>query len=274
MAQEFTATIIAKGAPNRCSTGLISMCAIAVSSEFGLVRLYPLTFESEADVKVWTNVRVVARRSQTDNRRESWRIESTSVIGKLESPQAKADLLESCVLKSGTTDPIAYQNQHRASIAVIKTELPLGCGLKPRKDREPEPSGDDGWWGMTQAEFPFKPYLLWTSIQGGDHETHIVAQEAYCGMQNNASAQFRIFENMRLGDADYQHWIVLGNMKDRRNVWVCPHLHRLKKTNFATTSSLLTFDGSDDAWPYLGQEAINAKDAGPQMGLPFTTSCT
>lgn len=271
MAQEFQTTIIAKGAPNCTSSGTISMCAIGVSDEFGLVRLYPLTFEKNADVKVWTKVNVKARRSTKDNRRESWRIESSEVAGKVDCPQAKAELLEACILLSGNQDPIAYQNANRASIAIVKTDLPVGCGLRPRKDREPEPDTDERWWGMTQSEFPFKPYLLWTSIQGSEHETHIVAQEAYCGMLNNASSQFRIFENMRLGDPDYQHWIVLGNMKDRRNVWVCPHLHRLKKTGFDTTSSLLTFDGNRGDWPYLKQEAINAKDASPQQQFQFIT---
>jgi hypothetical protein len=268
----FDATIIAKGAPNRTQAGIISMCAIAVSPEFGLVRLYPLTFEENADVRVWTRVRVHARRSKKDSRKESWRIESTEVIGKIDDAIDKSQLLDQCVLKSGTCDPIKYQNSIQASIAVIKSSSPVGCALEPRDDTEKATiDEDETWWGMTQCEHPFKPYLLWTSIQGGKHRTHIVAQEAYVGMAKNASAPFRIYENMHVGDPDYQHWLVLGNMKDRRNVWVCPHVHRLKKTDSLTNLSLLMSDGENDAWPYLSQEAVNARDAGPQMAFRFTT---
>jgi hypothetical protein len=248
---------------------MISMCAIGVSDEFGLVRLYPLTFEHTSDVKVWSQVSVTARRSQSDNRRESWRIEESSVVGKIECAQRKSEIIDSCILKSGSVDPIVYQNQNRASIAVVKASLRVGCSLKPRDNKEPDPTSDDCWWGMTQAEYPYKPYLIWESDQGGLHETHVVAQEAYVGMLKNSSAPFRIFENMRIGDADYQHWLVLGNMKDRRNVWVCPHVHRLKKTSFDIATSLPIFDGENADWPYLKQEAIDAKDAGPQLILPF-----
>lgn len=272
--QTFDAIILAKGAPNRTSTGKVTMCAIALSQDFGLVRLYPLTFEQSAGVGVWSRIEVTATRSTKDNRHESWKIESSKLIGKVDQSHEKTELLNQCILKSGTEDPIAYQNKHRSSIAIVKTSLPVGCGLRPRKDREPEDDSEERWRVMTQDEYPFKPYLLWTSDQGGEHETHIVAQEAYVGMSKNASCQMRIFENMRLGDPDYQHWIVLGNMKDRRNVWVCPHLHRLKKTYSDTTLSLPMSDGRGDAWPYLTQEAINAKDAGPQRFFTFITDTT
>lgn len=266
MNQKFTAIILAKGAPNRTSTGLISMCAIALSEDIGLVRLYPLTFDDNADVSVWSVVSVEARRSSKDNRKESWRIESTELIGKIQTATEKSSILNACVLKSGMEDPISFQNKNRASIAVVKTELPIGCGLKPRKDQEPQLEEDDSWC-MMQSNYPFKPYLLWTSTQGGEHGTHIVAQEVYYGMSKNPSSPFRVFENMRIGDDDYQHWLVLGNMKDRRNVWVCPHVHRLKKSNI---ENVLGFSGSfglDKNWPYLTQEAINEKDPGLQLTL-------
>lgn len=270
MMQTFSVIVLAKGAPNKTSTGQVTMCAIGLSQEFGLVRLYPLTFDSEIKISVWSKIEVTARRSTKDSRHESWRIDSSVLLGKVEDSETKSLILDQCVLKSGTEDPIAYQNKTKASIAVVKTKLPVGCGLRPRSNRQ-DVLDKDECWCMTQKEYPFKPYLLWTSDQGGEHETHIVAQEAYMGMLKNASCQMRIFENMRIGDPDYQHWIILGNMKDRRNVWVCPHVHRLKKTNFATTLSLPTISGESEDWPYLSQEAVNAIDAGPQMSLPFTT---
>jgi len=54
-------------------------------------------------------------------------------------------------------------------------------------------------------------------------------------------------------------------------VWVCPHIHRLKKTNIRTGLNLQMSDGQNEGWPYLHQEETNAKDVGPQMQFSFIT---
>lgn len=270
MDQSMEVTVLAKGAPVRTSSGDISMCAIAVGP-IGLVRLYPLTVTEHKEIKVWSRIAITARRSNKDYRKESWRITSCKLVGSLEHPQAKADLLDSCLLKSGITDPIKYQNEHKASIAVVKSSEYLGGGLLAREEDDFTDFDEDESWVMTQSNYPFKPYLFWKSIQGGKHQTHLLAQEVYVGMKNLSATPFRVFENMHIGDADYDHWMILGNMKDRPNVWVCPHLHRLKKTSFITSLSLPMIDGESEGWPYCKQEDRNAKDVGPQMLLPFIT---
>jgi hypothetical protein len=270
--ETFEATIIAKGAPVKTSDGHRVMCAIAVSRDYGLVRFYPLDVLDE--VRVWSQIEVVARRSNKDNRRESWRVTKSVHISDIKDRDARIDLLDACVLHSGTKDPIKYQNENQASICVVKPHGYVGVALEPRDKDDHCVHDPEETWVYTQDEMPFKPYITWTSVQEGKHKSHVVAQEVYVGMLNNSSSPMRVFENMRVGDPDYQHWLVLGNLKDRRNVWVVPHLHRFKKTDMRTRSSLLTSNGSGDAWPYLTQEAINAKDAGPQMMLPFITSFT
>ena len=269
----FDAVIVAKGAPVRTSDGKTTMCAIAVSAELGLVRLYPLTVTENSDVRLWRTVRVTARRSDKDNRRESWRVESCEAIG-WQAERSRFELLDSLVLRSGKTDPIAYQNECKASIAVVKVTGAMGAGLVARSDSEKQTIDAEDSWVMTQDQYPFKPYLFWNSLQGGEHKTHLLAQEVYVGLQKFAATPFRVFENMGIADPDFEHWMVLGNMKDRRNVWVCCMLHRLKKRAATTHLSFGTCDGSDGAWPYLQQEAINAKDAGPQRVFAFTTSDT
>lgn len=270
MLQEMEVTILAKGAPVRCSSGEVSMCAIAVG-EVGLIRLYPLTISENKEIRVWSKVAIQVRRSNKDPRHESWRIEDCELTGQIDSSQTKANLLDSCILKSGMVDPINYQNAQKSSIAVVKSSQFLGAGLLPRQPDDYTSFDEDESWVMTQDNYPFKPYLFWKSIQGGEHKTHIVAQEVYMGMRNFSATPFRVFENMHIGDPDYDHWMILGNIKDRRNVWVCPHLHRLKKTSFTTNLSLLMSDGSEDGWPYLRQEGNNAKDVGPQLQFQFIT---
>ncbi len=265
---EINATIIAKGAPNRCSDGSTTMCAIGVSEELGLIRLYPLSVSDDRLLKVWSKVRV---RSQKDNRNESWKVMESHFEGLIESRNEKIDLLDACILRSGTVDPIDYQNKHRRSICVVKVEGRLGGSIEARPDYEHHlQSSVNDSWVLPQNAFPFKPYLHWTSAQGAQHKTHLVGQEVYYALHRNANSPFRIFENMSIGNPDFVHWIVLGNMKDRRNVWVAAHLHRLKAT-MQPTLPFTVDDRKSDAWPYLSQEKCNSQKSGRQMQFNFCT---
>jgi len=257
------AIILAKGAPNRCRDGRTVMCGIALSKTLGLFRIYPLTIARHSDVSVWSIVKLDLAISETDNRTESYKIIGYEVVGDLTGRNEKRDVLESCILKSGETDPIDYQNQRRKSIAIVRCSGKLGASLVARESESDIVAGsDEDGFALTQSEFPFKPYLEWTSDQGGTHRTHMVGQEVYMGMMNNQSTPFRIFENLHIGDRDYEHWLILGNMKDRRNVWVAAHVHRQKKIaqpNMFTSCG--TEDGYPEGWPYETQEATDVRFA-------------
>jgi hypothetical protein len=257
------AVVIAKGAPNRCRDGRKVMCAIAVSQSLGLIRIYPLSVENDSDIAIWSVVKLSLTISNTDNRKESYRVQSYEVTGDIKVPSEKMALMESCILDSGDIDPIDYQNERRKSIAIVKSVGPVGAMLAARESGGGiVASDDDEGFVMTQADFPFKPYVQWTSKQGKSHTTHLVGQEVYMGMLHNQATPFRIFENLRIGDRDYDHWMVLGNMKDRRNVWVAAHLHRQKKIAQRPmfTNSWIT-DGVKSGWPYETQGATTARDA-------------
>ena len=200
---EIRGTVVAKGAPNRCKDGSTKMCSIVVSDELGLIRLYPLAVSEDKDIRIWSRISGQVRKSNTDQRTESFRVVDVEPIGSIDDSRAKADLMNSCVLRSGLVDPIEYQNERRRSICIVKSESALGAELESRTEVDHEPAIDnEDAWVMTQADFPFKPYIKWRSVQGVSHRTHICSQEVYMGMKHNASSPFRIFENLHVGDAD------------------------------------------------------------------------
>jgi hypothetical protein len=262
--------ILGKGAPNICKDGSKTMCCIGLSSQYGLIRLYPLSVTQDGDVKVWSKLRI-AMEKRSDSRAESYRLVDHQFLGLIDSRDDKSEILNSCCLKSGIEDPITYQNKKQASICVVKPINRIGTLLEPRDVEDSSDADESEFWVRPQCSFPYKPFIKWTSIQGGSHTSHLVGQEVYCGMLNNSQSPHRIFENMRVGDPDYEHWLVLGNMRSRRNVWVVVHLHRLKKTLSTIPLSFTTTDGAKDAWPYLSQEGRNASDVDRQLRLNFTT---
>lgn len=264
-----TGTVIAKGAPNRCQDGRTVMCAIVVSDELGLIRLYPLNVSCNSDIGIWTRIKCDVVKRSTDNRIESYRVVSAIVTDRIHDSQIKADIMDSCILRSGTDDPIDYQDAFRRSIFITKPSGCLGAMLEARDTDIVDHNIDtEDAWVKCQSEYPFKPYLIWKSVQGKNHKSHLCSQEVYEGMRRNVTTPFRIFENLHIGDSGYEHWLVMGNMKDRRNVWVCAHIHRQKKT---TSVGSLFFDAPDENWPYSQQEAINARIFDPQRIFSFST---
>ena len=267
-----TGIILAVAAPNQCRDGRKTMCAIVLSDDLGLIRIYPL--DASQKYPVWSQVDLALERSSTDNRHESYKVLNCVICGKIEESDHKRKILNQCVIKSGLVDPIEYQKESRSSIIISKLKYgTLECTLS---QRIPETSHEDEEhpWLMTQANHWSKPYLGWVSDQGVTHKTHLLGREVYMGLQNNPENPWNLFNNLQLNNPDWEHWIVLGNMKDRRNVWVAPHIHRLKKNASHSTDFFSTIlDGKPDGYPYSKQESFNALIAGNQLEL-FTTQST
>ena len=251
------------GAPNLCRDGRKTMCAIILSEQMGLIRVYPI--DGSAYFPLWANVDLEIETSPGDARRESYRLLSFDVGKRMDDADMKRDLLEACVLKSGNQDPIAYQNSRRKSIALVRMEWgDLEATLSQRVPEVPRDDEECGWV-TTQGMHWNKPYLSWTSLQGGTHKTHLVGREIYEGLRHNPQTAWRIFENVRVSDPEWDVWLLLGNMKTRPNVWVCPHVHRLKRKAAGYTPGI--FPSRDDAWPYQEQEGVNTVKPENQYSL-------
>jgi hypothetical protein len=245
------------------------MCAIILSDDLGLIRVYPIPAENK--FPVWGRVSLSLTRSATDNRRESYKIGNFTITDKVEDREEKREILNACILKSGDQDPQKYMNEMRGSIALVK--LQWGNVTASLAQRVPDVLESDGEfnWCMSQSEQWQKPYIQWKSDQGTQHTTHLLGREIYEGLRHNPSNPWNLFNNLQINNPDFEHWLLLGNMKDRRNVWVGVHLHRLKKPIGGSIPLFsMTRDGRPSDWPYLQQEAVNVPVVDNQP-LLFTT---
>jgi len=233
------------------------MCAIMLTKELGLIRIYPIP--AEIRFPVWSEVSLTLDKG-SDPRRESYRLQHFEITGKLQCPNTKREILNACIIKSGMDDPMDFQNQNRSSIFIVKpcwgdVEVTLSQKL-PNVSPEDEECG----WIVTQGKHWMKPYLKWVSDQGKDHTSHLGGREIYEGLRNNPTTPWDLMNNLQIMNPDYEHWMLMGNMKDKRNVWLCVHLHRLKK---GKSGSIPLFShpiiGSDTAWPYSDQKASNVE---------------
>jgi hypothetical protein len=258
--------VMGVGAPNETKTGEKSMCAIVLTADLGFIRVYPIPASQKFGV--WSNVDLSLEKGN-DSRDESWRIIEFKIKDKIESRDEKLEILESCVLKSGTVDPLQYMNESQKSIALVRVEwgsleATLSQKIPTFVSRDDEECG----WIVTQAKHWLKPYITWTSQQGSSHTSHLGGREIYEGIRRNPTEPWTLMNNLQIMNPDYDKYLLLGNMKNRRNVWLCVHLHRLKKQ---TGGSIPLFSspiiGKSDGWPYSKQEANNVFIAGNQQEL-------
>lgn len=262
--------ILGTGAPVQSSKFGKTKCAIILADQLGFIRVYPVP--AQFSFPVWGRVSCDIEKSQTDNRPETFKIlPGFDVDGKIDNPDEKRAILNDCCLRSGGKDPIDYQNELRRSIALVQLDYGnIGVRLD---ERVPDVLDDDPEFGYirTQSSHFNKPYLSWESIQGKRHDTHLLGMEVYEGLRNNPEAPWNVFTNMRVNNPDYERWLLLGNMRDRRNVWVGVHLHRLKKSTGDSTPAFFNLrSGKPEGWPYSQQELANAKAADAQLEM-FTT---
>lgn len=249
--------ILGVGAPNDSVKHGKTMCAIVLTADLGMIRIYPVS--AQISLPVWGEVSLEIERGG-DDRSESYRLRRFSLTGKIENAEEKRELLDACVIKSGQSDPIDYQNNNRASVVMIKPawgDCEFSISQKVPKNI-PEDDEECGWI-VTQGRHWQKPYVTWRSAQGGEHKSHLGGREIYECIRRNPESVWNLMNNLRVSDPDYEFWMLMGNMKNRRNVWLCVHLHRLKKTSGVVRSLFPHRLIGSDGWPYQQQEAQNIR---------------
>jgi hypothetical protein len=266
--ETITGIVLGIGAPNRTSDGRAVQCGIVLGDDHGLCRIYADFGPTMRRVSVWDRVSCLAHIHAGDNRVESWKLDGVKLIGKVQSSAEKRFILDSCVLDCGKEDPIDFMNRGRRSVGLIRQSVAgIGYAMEVREfDESPD-------WVMTQRETPQRPYIRWRSTAGKSHDQQLCAHEAYEWLRNNPSNTSQLWSNLRVEDIDYTKWLLLGNTKDKRNVWVVVHVHRLKKTTQQPTlASCSISDGRPSGWPYLPIEDLRARRvASTGQQLLFTT---
>lgn len=268
MGASITGIVLGIGAPNRTRDGRAVQCGIVLGDDHGLCRIYADFGTTMRAVSVWDRVTCSVHVHAGDNRMESWKLESADVNGRITSAAEKRAILDAAAIDCGTEDPVHVMDRERRSIALVR-QLPTGIGYG-MKVREFDESPD---WVMAQCETPQMPYILWKSASGSEHTHQLCAHEAYEWLRRNPSNTSQLWANLRIEDIDYTKWLLLGNTKDKRNVWVVVHVHRLKKTTEQhTLASCSIDDGRPSGWPYLPREEIAARRvASTGQRLLFTT---
>lgn len=245
------------GAPNESKTLGKTMCAIILTRDLGFIRVYPIP--AELQFPVWGTIKFDVEKGN-DPRVESFKMIRFEITGKIDDSATKREILNSCVIKSGVDDPMDYQNKLRKSVFLVTPSWGDVEVALTQKVPSISPEDEECGWIVTQARHWLKPYIKWTSDQCKEHSSHLGGREIYEGLRNNPSSPWNLMNNLQINNPDYEHWMLMGNMKDKRNVWLCVHLHRLKKEIGGSTPLFShPIIGGDSAWPYSEQKDSNVE---------------
>lgn len=246
------------GAPNETTNHGKTMCAIVLTKSDGFIRVYPIP--AHEIFPVWGKVKLEITKG-SDNRDSTWKLISWSIYGKIENSEEKHEILTACELKSGMDDPCDYMNKLKKSIYLIRLDWGnIELALSQKIPCQIADDDEEYGWIVTQAKHWLKPYITWKSQQGKNHKSHLGGREIYEGMRRNPTEPWNLMNNLQIMNPDYDRWMLMGNMKDYTNVWLCVHLHRLKKQ---ISGSIPLFCnpiiGEKEGWPYSKQEARNVE---------------
>jgi hypothetical protein len=249
--------IMGVGAPNESTSMGKTMCAILLTNELGFIRVYPIPATEQ--FPLWSEVLIDIERG-SDSRMESYKVSSFVIEGKILDKEDRRQILDQSCLRSGIDDPIQFQNDRQQSICMVKPTWGDVEVTLSQKIPDVSPDDDECGWIVTQGRHWLKPYVKWTSNQGKAHTSHLGGREIYEGLRNNPHQPWELMNNSQIMNPDWDHWMLMGNMKNRRNVWLCVHLHRLKKS---ISGSIPLFShpiiGRDLAWPYKEQKDSNVE---------------
>jgi len=243
--------VLGQGAPNRIRKigGQQGRCLCLWSERTGFVRVYPVP---HGYVKDWDIINVEVRKPTNDGRENSFVVSNyekewynlskriyaqkeTTTRGSTRHKQlTRKERLELLEQLSKTTFSKTRDNEK--SFGLIK---PKSVELFLKQNREKSQAQatlfDLDYHIMDQNDFAYLPYLRYecdgVCTSKHPHEQKIVEWGAYQFMRQNPNSKEhceRLVENYHIGDEEYIHYILIGNIRKYTKTYVVVKLIRFK----------------------------------------------
>jgi hypothetical protein len=231
--------ILGRGAPDKIRDGRITICAAGWSRTHGFVRIYPT--RTSSPLRQWSRVSVPVERNPLDSRRESWKIQGSKdewdtldrkieVVGEVTGLERR-DLVQSLV-----SPCVNLLNDSRASLGVIRP-VELSGELSARTDV------DQGiqmtLTGLPQQKtkhgYRFQPRLKYrcSECQAAQlHDQQVIEWGCYEWFRKNPGAESQVFQNLHIGDSEYEKHLFVGNQANHRASYLVITVLRWKKEPF------------------------------------------
>jgi hypothetical protein len=136
--QEQKALIIGRAYPEPSKKHIETVCTGAITDDGQLLRLYPISWrylDENQQYRLWTWATFEVRKSEDDNRRESYRVreESISILSHVASQEERFSLLQKAIFPDRETLDRRY-HEDWTSMGLVEIEMIEFRTAKPRAD--------------------------------------------------------------------------------------------------------------------------------------------
>jgi len=243
--------VLGQGAPNQIKKigKQQGRCLCLWSEKTGFVRVYPVPF---GYVKDWEIINVQVRKPNNDGRENSFvvynyenewhnlfrRIYAQKRINRLGNKVNKEIPRKERIkfLENLPKTTFSEIRDNRKSFGLIK---PAKLDLFLKKNREKSQAQmtlfDLDYCIMNQNDFAYIPYLRYECDgeckSKHPHEQKIVEWGAYQFMRKNPNSKehcVKLKENYHIGEKDYVHYVLIGNIKKYPTTYIVVKLIRFK----------------------------------------------
>jgi hypothetical protein len=235
--------VLGQGAPNKSQKlgGRQGRCLCLWSNATGYCRVYPIPY---GYVKDWQIIDVLVRQSANDGRENSYVIDQYEKtwpnLSRQIVPRRQLNRIESIeLLKALAKDNFANIRDNRHSFGIIK---PSSFELKLEKNLDKSiaqtrlsyfEQENDNDLIMDQNDYAWLPYIFYSCecTVKHPHTSKLVEWGAYQWMKknpNNYDHCVKLLENFHINDAQYEHFLLIGNLKRYPRTYVVVKLFRFK----------------------------------------------
>jgi hypothetical protein len=200
------------------------VCMAGYSDEMrSLVRVYPLPVQNPIHARRLCVLEL--ERSNHDNRGESWRLmRERDDAGIVSVSESALDTARVVAWMEGHLSPsIAQLNKQRLSLGVIKPaglrgyfrDRSIGDAVDPDQRTLFDDLDDSFGGGVIQRA----PYLRFAD-EAGSHDLQLREWGCYEWLRKEPDRASQLWRNLRIAEPGRDVYLVVGNMCNRRNVWL------------------------------------------------------
>ncbi len=229
--------ILGRSWPELLRDGRYSVCTAGYSEKLGFIRIYPT--RTSSPLTAWNIVKLQVEKNNTDTRKESWKIvgsktewetldKNIEVTGTLKR-EDRIKLLRQLAVDSTE----CLRNQGR-SLGLVKPEI-ISWELRDTGLEPDIQTTLNGRKLKRKKDFRVKPYIKYRCLpeckSKSPHNQQLIEWGTYMWIhkQKTRAEQEKVFDNLRLGDNDWEKYLLVGNLAFKQKTFAIISVMRFKK---------------------------------------------
>lgn len=231
--------VLGNAVPDEISDSRKTVCTVAYSKEYGLIRIYPVPPDSP--MKRWHVVSIPLERNPKDNRVESWKIQgskqewdtlSQKITLKRKLSRDEWVTLLGKLKAENSYGCIEEINERKLSLGIIIPQI-LDKSIEKRKeqDKSIQTTMINQDLFMTIKNYPVRPKIKYRcpKCQKDSHNQGVIEWGVYEFLRCFPDDMEQVWDNLRIGDSEYDQSFLVGNMNLHRNSFMIISIFRYKK---------------------------------------------